>query len=114
MDWNLKSRISRTAVAVACIALASGVVTPAFAATSSSLEDSRLIWREGPYQGNPDDPGIDRPQMLHPERGQFVGAKQWVLLILPSTNTGGPTVMIVVRELAHSGNRPILIVEIAR
>ena len=59
---------TRTTLWLTTFSVLAGLVLVTDSSSSAVVTGKQEIrWFAGPYQGNPDDPGIDRPQVLHPE-----------------------------------------------
>ena len=83
----MKHESTRTVLRLITLAVLVGVAGLALLARVGSAAvvsgKQEVRWFAGPYQGNPDEPGIDRPQTLHPEGAGSAAPRESTIRIVP-------------------------------
>jgi hypothetical protein len=105
MDWSARRLVGIVGVVLAAMVILSSSAGAAAPRTSSEPTAYRWTWFDGPYHGNPDEPGIDRPQRLEPQHRDF--HKQCApVVILPVLGSNLNVIAVVVVSVA--GEMPVL------
>ena len=66
MDSMSRKRTRHLAALITIVGVTTATAWPVGATVSTGGQEIRWFESQGPYQGNPDDPSIDKPQVLDP------------------------------------------------